>query len=161
MPAWAQAAAAIVIFMVGGLLGMRSSGTEAGRAPAVALAPAPAAATPTMVSMQDLTALEQRLRREMSQVRAASTPAQPMQVSVSDAQLLQRVRGMLDESERQQQRAFELRLSQVLRDVDVQRRVDLARIEQTFGQMEGLTGAEVQDQRKAINYLMRVAHRPQ
>ena len=161
MPAWAQAAAAIVIFAVGGLLGMRAGGTESERATAVALAPAPAAATPTMASMQDLAALEQRLRREMSQLRAASAPAQPIQVAASDPQLLQRVRAMLDESERQQQREFELRLSQVLRDVDVQRRVDLARIEQTFGQMEGLTGAEVQDQRKAINYLMRVAHRPQ
>jgi hypothetical protein len=35
--------------------------------------------------------------------------------------------------------------------------VDLAQIERNFGQIEGLTGAEVREQREMLNYLMRVS----
>lgn len=163
LPAWAQAAAAIVIFAAGGLLGMRA-GTPAAPGPAparvVATAPAPAAATASTVSQQDLTALEQRLRREMISLRSpAATPAaMPASASISDEQLIQRVRALLAESEQRQQREMSIRLTQVLRDVDMQRRMDLARIEDTFGQMQGLTGAELIQQREAINYLQRFSN---
>jgi hypothetical protein len=45
-------------------------------------------------------------------------------------------------------------LTQVIRDVDSQRRVDLSRIEQTFGQMEGFTRPELADQRQMLNFLI-------
>ena len=173
MPAWAQAAAALVIFAVGGLLGLRAGG--AGSTPASIVTSVPAVATEgvsnasarSTVSARDLAALEQRLRRDMLQLRTTSDSAMSQRAAAtrpasSDEQLLQRVRSLLADSEQRQQREFELRLSQVLRDVDVQRRTDLARIEQTFGQMEGITGAELLQQREAINFLQRVStRRPQ
>ena len=159
LPAWAQAAAAIVIFAAGGLAGMR-----AGTTVTPVVASAPAAGNVSTVSAGDLAALEQRLRREMTTMRAASPAPQATQLAASDEQFLQRVRALLVESEERQERQMAIRLSQVLRDVDMQRRMDLARIEDTFGQMEGLTGAELRQQREAINILRQVSfplQRPQ
>jgi hypothetical protein len=164
LPAWAQAAAALVIFAAGALLGMRAGTPASSPAAPVAasrqVAPAPAASS---VSAQDLAALEQRLRREMNGLRSAPS-ATPVAVpgAPSDEQVLQRVRALLTESEQRQQREMSIRLAQVLRDVDMQRRMDLARIEDTFGQMQGVTGAELLQQREVINYLRRVSsQRPQ
>jgi hypothetical protein len=76
--------------------------------------------------------------------------------------VIQRVRALLAESEERQQREMSIRLAQVLRDVDMQRRTDLARIEDTFGEMQGVTGAELLQQREVLNYLRRVSsQRPQ
>jgi hypothetical protein len=158
LPAWAQAAAAIIIFAAGGLLGMRAgTGNTATPAPIVASAPVEdVGATP--VSAQDLAALEQRLREEMSALRAAAPT--PARVAARDnGEVIERVRALLAESEERQRRETAIRLTQVLRDVDMQRRTDLARIEDTFGQMQGLTGAELLQQREVLNYLQRVSTR--
>jgi anti-sigma factor RsiW len=162
LPAWAQAAAAILIFAAGGLLGMRAGTTVAAPGPVVASAPAPAAATVSPVSADDLASLERRLRGEMISLRRAAQGAPATLQAGGDEQLLQRVRALLAESERRQEREMSIRLAQVLRDVDMQRRTDLARIEDTFGQMQGVTGAELLQQREVINYLRRVSsQRPQ
>ena len=75
----------------------------------------------------------------------------------NNAQILAQVRALIDESEQRQQRELALRTAQVVRDFDSQRRVDLAQIQRNFGQIEGLTGAEVREQRQMLNYLMRVS----
>jgi hypothetical protein len=157
LPAWAQAAAAIVIFAAGALLGMRTGATAPASVPAPAVASAPASAPVATVSAQDLAALEERLRREMAALRPAAVAPQMQQASTRDEHVLERVRALLAESEERQDREMAIRLSQVLRDVDMQRRMDLARIEDTFGQMQGLTGAELQQQRRAIDLLQRVS----
>ena len=56
-----------------------------------------------------------------------------------------------------QQRELALRTAEVVRDLDSQRRGDLARIERTFGQMEGTNNVQVEQQRQMLNYLMRVS----
>jgi anti-sigma factor RsiW len=169
LPAWAQAAAALLIFAVGGLLGMRAGSEPAAPATTTVSAPAASVATAPVerfasapaVSAEELAALERRLRGEIAQLRTASG-AQPAQASAADEQILQRVRALLEDSERRQQRELAFRLSQLVRDVDAQRRMDLARIEQTFGQIEGMTGPELRQQRQAIDYLIRTAaQRPQ
>jgi hypothetical protein len=87
---------------------------------------------------------------------SVSTPASAPR-SGSNAELLAQVRALIDESEQRQQRELALRTAQVVRDFDSQRRVDLAQIQRNFGQIEGLTGAEVREQRQMLNYLMRVS----
>ena len=156
MPAWAQVAAAVVIFGAGLSLGVVDGtvrgtvgGTVGGTAPsapgaAVATAPGGAASA---VSASDLTALEQRLRREMAQA--------------SEAQVLARVRALIEESEQRQHRELALRTADIMRDVDSQRGADLAQIQRNFGQMEGVTSAEVREQRQLLNYLMRVSQQGQ
>ena len=160
MPAWAQAAAAALIFTtgvgLGALRGTSSTRAEATtpRATTVPLAAANAAA----VTPGDLSALEQRLRGEMSQMRNTSGSTAP---GANDAQILERVRALIQDSEQRQQRELALRTAEVVRDFDAQRRVDLTRIERTLGQMDGTTGVEVEQQRQMLNYLMRVSQRGQ
>lgn len=169
LPAWVQAAAACLIFAAGLWLGVvRGLGVERGlgvlrgsipgESPAVSTPGAAPAASPTAVSSVELAALERRLRAEMTQLRtAAVSSSATAPEAISEARLLARVRALLEESEQRQQRELALRTAQVVRDFDSQRRVDLAQIQRSFGQIEGLTGAEVREQREMLNYLMRVS----
>ena len=168
MPGWAQAAAAVVIFVTGVTLGalrgvtqpassgVLSSATRTSSGTVAMKTPTSADAAP--VTHADLVALEQRLRSEMSQPHVA---AQNVAASPADQRILERVRAMIDESEQRQRRELELRSAELVRDFDAQRNVDLARIERTLGQMDGTTGAEVAQQRQMLNYLMRVSQRGQ
>lgn len=156
MPAWAQAAAAALIFGIGLSLGAARGriAPSASAPPASSADMAPIAAT---VSTGDLARLEQRLRAEMRQLHASASPVASTSQRGGDAQLLERVRALIQESEDRQQRELALRTTEIIRDFDVQRRGDLARIERTFGQMEGRTGVQVEQQRQMLNYLMRVS----
>jgi len=160
LPAWAQAAAAMLIFSSGALIGVGV--TRPSVPPAtVSARPADAPVRTIAVSPADLTALEERLRSEFvkaQQVDAASH-IRPVRAGVSEEQLMQRVRELVAESEQRQQRELAFRTAQVVRDLDSQRQVDLARIERTMGQMEGATGVEVRQQRQVLNYLIRAAQR--
>lgn len=152
MPAWAQVAAAGVIFAAGLSIGLARGG-----APPVLAAATAAVADPEVprVSTADLAALEMRLREDLGSLQPA---ASPLSVGVaSEARLLARVRALIEESEARQRRELALRTAEIVRDFDSQRRVDLAQIQRTFGQIEGLTGAEVRQQRQMLNYLMQVS----
>ena len=157
LPVWAQAAAACLIFATGLWLGvMRGSMPGGSPEPATDGAAAPAATGAG--SGSELAALERRLRAEMTQLRTAAVPANAAAPQgVSAAQLLAQVRALIEESEQRQQRELALRTAQVVRDFDSQRRVDLAQIQRSFGQIEGLTGAEVREQWQMLDYLMRVS----
>ena len=165
MPAWAQAAAAIVIFATGATLGTLRGGMQPAdgefQGPA-AVRSNPTVATNTSkaapITRADLVALEQRLRSEMSQTHPVT---QNVAALPADARILERVRVMIDESEQRQRRELALRSAELVRDFDAQRNVDLARIERTLGQMDGTTGVEVAQQRQMLNYLMRVSQRGQ
>ena len=154
-PVWVQAAAACLIFGVGLSLGVLRGTLP----PTSSNAPTMAAAsvnTPA-VTATDLAALERRLRAEMAALRAAPAISTSAPQSGSNGQLLAQVRALIDESEQRQQRELALRTAQVVRDFDSQRQVDLAQIQRNLGQIEGLTGAEVREQRQMLNYLMRVS----
>jgi len=155
VPAWAQAVAATLIFAAG-----LSLGVARGIMPATATPDAaPAAASQGAPSATDLQALERRLRAEIASIQPASpgVRADVPVASTSEEQLLARVRTLIEESERRQQRELALRTAQVMRDVESQRQVDLAQIQNSFGQIEGLTGAEVREQRQMLNYLIRAS----
>ncbi len=159
IPAWAQAAAAAAIFAAGLSLGvLRGTASPAASAPVAA---ASSAASPALASVSDLAALEQRLRSEMASEMAGlrtSAPAATSQgASASEAQILARVRALIDESEQRQQRELALRTAQVVRDFDSQRRVDLNNVRSIVGQVEGSTGAEIARQQQTLQYLMRVS----
>jgi len=155
MPAWAQAAAAALIFTTGVTLGALRATTAPPASPSTATR---VAATGASVTRADLAALEQRVRAEMTQARTVS---QPSAATPGEARVLERVRAMIDESEQRQRRELALRTAEMVRDFDAQRNDDLVRIERTLGQMDGTTGAEVAQQRQMLNYLMRVSQRGQ
>lgn len=134
-----------------------------------AAAPASAATTVPKAGMseaevrQALAALETKLRADF-----AAASHQPAAVPVSLAsnasnidrgELLQQVKTMLEESERRQQRELATGIMRLAQDVDTQRRTDLVRFEQGFGQIETLTAQEAARQRNINNYLVRVSQR--
>ena len=104
-----------------------------------------AQASPSVPS--DFGGLEQELRSRLAS--SADAPA-------SD-DLLVRVKAMIDQSEVRQRHELALRLADVVRDFDTKRRADLVQVQQTFGQLEGQTGAEVAHQRELLNYLVRTS----
>lgn len=158
LPAWAQVAAATIVFAVGTLLGI-AQGTNGVGSPRNVTAASAQQGLATNVSEASLAALERRLRDEMATIRVANreTVAPSSPSLGSEAQLMTRVRALIEESEQRQQRELALRTAELVRDFDSQRRVDLAQIQRNFGQIEGLTGAEVREQREMLNYLIRVS----
>jgi hypothetical protein len=160
LPAWAQLAAAVALFATGVALGVVGGTMRATPSTVATSAAPPASPAPgERVTPASLDALEQRLRGEIAQL-APSSPSPTTPQSPADARLLSRVRALIDESERRQQRELALRTAQIVRDFDSQRRVDLEQIQRNFGQIEGLTNAEVREQRQMLNYLMRVSQQP-
>ena len=162
MPAWAQVAAALLF------LGVSAGDREPRRAvrrqrpqrshrldaaPAAArrsTARQPAGGTAALTSTDaatpwraELAALEQQLRTEMRSVRtAAAQPPAAMRAAAptSDADLVKRVRALVDESEKRQQRELALRVAEVVRDVATQRQADLVKIDRTLGVVQNNLG---------------------
>ena len=166
-PAWGLAAAAVLVFSAGAAVanlqirygsdGLVVRTGWSSEAPAAVSADEPSA-TPWR---GDLTTLEAQLRREFSASRGdRSVPVAAREDVVQpQGDLLQRVRQLIEESERRQQRDLALRFAQLMREGDAQREADLFRIEQQVGQLEGLTEAEVVQHREIMDYLVRVAGR--
>jgi anti-sigma factor RsiW len=172
VPAWAQATAAVALFacglVVAAVMNMEVRYDQAGLTIRTGWPSSAAAATngqASPVSAGDLAALEARMRDEFAHVRAsAEGNVKPVDVSApepparaSNADLLQRMRDIVAESESRQKGELALRLSQVMHDMDLSRRADLARIERTVSPMEGVTTEEMLQQRQMLNYLMRVS----
>ena len=180
LPVWAQAAAAVLVLSAGAGLAnlqieygasgvqLRTGWARASSAPpsSSGVTAAKAAATPTidLAAVHALvSASEQKLRAEFA---AAEQNRQPTAVpaalrgggATNDA-MLRQVRALVAESEQRQQRELALRMGQVVREVDSQRRADLVRIEQNMGQLEGATGQTADSLREQINYLVRVSQR--
>ena len=108
----------------------------------------------------DLTALERQLRSELRAFQPPAPAGQAVRVaSPSDAETLRRVRALLDESEKRQQRELALRIAEVVRDVNAQRQVDLRNIDHTLGIVRNEVGVEVLKQRQSLNLLYRASQR--
>ena len=177
IPAWAQVAAALLVLGISaGIANLdvrydrsaltihtgwsrpspRAESDSIG--PAVQPIRAPAAAVPWRT---DLDALERRLRTEFHGGTAAgATPALSARDAGSasaDAQLLRRVRALIDDSERRQQNELALRIADVVREFDSKRGSDLVNIDRTLRAMQSNTGVEVLKQQQQINYLYRAA----
>jgi hypothetical protein len=171
LPAWVQAAAAV--FLVAGSAAVANLDVRYGADGLVVRtgwsAPAPDAAADASVRWRaELAALEQRIRRDLSapapvdsaliaSITPASGHAAGSAPAMGDSEMLRQVRELLQASERRQQQELALRMAELARDVDVQRRADLVRIEQGLGQLEGQTGAAIAQQREWLNQLVRVS----
>jgi anti-sigma factor RsiW len=167
VPVWAQVAAAVFVLAVG--LGVANVQVRSGADGLVVttgwMTPsvAPAAANPATDERwrPALAALESQLRGEIQANRSpASSPVAQTTRTADDATLRQ-VQAMLVASEERQRQELAFRLTQLTRDIDVQRRADLVRISQGFGQFEGRTGEMMARQRQMMNYITRVSGQPQ
>jgi hypothetical protein len=180
IPRWAQIAAALVVVGVaaglanldvrydGHSLSIRtgwSKSTGQGLSSGNPVSPA----VDSSASRAELVAIEQRLERlerlpsELrAQVGAPSATAIARTPSVGDAELMRRVRGLVDESARRQQTELALRLAEAVRDMNLQRQADLRRIDQNLGMFQDKTGVEVLRNRQKLDYILqRVSQQPQ
>lgn len=159
LPAWAQAAAALVIFAAGLSVGqVRNTAapaqTTTGSQVAAAVPAVPAVTTPvSSVSRDELAQLEQRLKAEFDQLR--STPAAtPVAARGSDDALMQQVKTLIEQSDENQRRDFTLRMVDLAGNIEQQRRVDLATVRQSMGQLQDVTGTELRQQREVLGRLV-------
>lgn len=176
IPAWAQVAAALLFLAVAagvtnldvtynreGLSVRTGWSRRAATATGTATPPSPSSAP----WRADLAALERQLRVEFhaADVGGATTRATPgatttTQPGAADAEVVGRVRALVEESEQRQRRELALRVAEVVRDVQVQRQADLVNIDRSLGLIQNNTGVEVMRQRELLNYLVRVSQKP-
>ena len=160
-PVWMQAVAATMVFAAGMAVGTSGRGAGPVSPVSTAGAPQPALAQPAalkeeIVSRRELTDLEERLRAELTRLSPAPA-AQPVQTAVrstDDEALMTRFRALVSESEERQRSELALRTAQVLRDIEIQRKVDVATLQQDIGKIQGVTGAELRQQRELYNQLI-------
>ncbi len=163
VPAWAQAAAAVLVIAAGaGIANLQVSSSAEGFSvttgwmkPALSEQSA-RTAREVRVEGQDewrtaLANLEQQLRTEIrsthepTTVRAATPSA--------DEATIRRVQQLIAASEERQERELSLRLTQLAVDTNMQRRADLQKITQSFGQFD----EQILRQRQMLNNVMRVS----
>ena len=173
IPAWVQVAAALLFLGVSaGVANLDvhydASGLSLRTGWSTPAAVAAAPSNDTAPWRADLARLEQQLKSEVRAAMPASAAAMPQAPTIRnvssgtaaiDADTLKRVRALLDESEKRQQRELALRVAEVLRDVNAQRQADLVKIDRNLGQMENTLGVQVLQQRQQVNYLMRANQR--
>jgi hypothetical protein len=171
MPTWAQAAAAVLVFAAGmavsqldvqygnGALTVRSRSVApgAGVDSVGTVVPISTSAASNLPTRRDDIALpaEPSGNYDFAQLERQLRSDLGGRADADD--ILRRVRAMIDQSEARQQRELALRLADVVRDFDAQRRADLIQVQQNFGQLEGQTGQEVAHQRELLNYLVRTS----
>jgi hypothetical protein len=114
----------------------------------------PAADAPAAPWKADIAALESQLKNEIHAAQT-SAPAAPRTVSASasDAEITRRVRALVEDSEKRQQRELALRIAELLRDVNAQRQADLVKIDRTLGAVQNNVGIEVMKTRQQINQM--------
>ncbi len=179
MPAWAQlAAASLVIGVAAGISGLdvqygkdglivRTGWSRPADARPAGAAPLDAAGGAGAPWRADLAALQEQMRSEFSQAAPAG-PAVPVSTAaagggtaMSDGEFMARVKQLIEASETRTQREMALRMTEMVRDMDTQRRADMRRVADGLGVLEGRTGAVTAQQREVMNYLMRVSQRQQ
>ena len=142
LPAWAQAAAALLIFGVGLSVGAaRNSAPEQAvtpqRASVAPVAAQPAARRPRnrrhrrcheTISRNSSSGSRRSSRRSGPRVRAT-----PVAARGSDDALMAQVKALIEQSEESQRRDFTLRMVELAGNFETQRRVDLASVRQQIG----------------------------
>ncbi len=180
IPAWAQVAAALLCLGVGagianlnvrydadgvqvrtGWLAVPPATVAQGGQSAAGSVGSPGSPGSEAPWQAELAALEQRLRAELRQRSPAVVTATSPGASI-DNEALRRVRTLVEESERRQQRELALRLAEAVREINAQRQADLVRIDRNIGAMQNNTGREMLRQRnEMLNYVsIRTASRP-
>jgi Putative zinc-finger len=168
VPGWAQVAAALLVLGVsmgianvevrrdGAGWTLRTGWSKVPAQNAVALPATPASAP----WRADLTALERQMRTELQSISATrAVPAAAPTSTMTDAELQRRVRTIIQESERRQERELALRVGEIMKDVNAQRQADLVKINSSLGFIQTSTYGEQMKQRELVNYLLKVSQK--
>lgn len=176
-PAWGLAAAAVLLLAVASAIANLDvnigrdglsvrTGWSRTPPPVVATAPQAPSAVPVNTMSDDAWRAElRRVETRLGQIETAAAAREksaPRTVSVAagprltDAEI-QQIRTLITEGDARVEREVALRLAQFVKDQDLQRRADLARIQQAMSRLEAYTTAEGVQQREMFNRLVRVS----
>jgi hypothetical protein len=191
-PAWAQVAAALLFLGVSaGIANLdvrydaNGVSIRTGWSKPAAIASAPALAAPVGTASQasfpqqasgstdprrteaapwraDLAALERQLKTEFHGLQNAAAPAGAAAHNAVDADTLRRVRALIDDSEKRQQRELALRLAEVIRDVNAKREADLLKVDRVLGTVRNDLGIQVlknRAQMQQMDYFIRASQK--
>jgi hypothetical protein len=144
-PAWGLAAAAVLLLAIAAAVanldiryGNDGLVVRTGWSHSVELAQQSTVGSVTPVDWKaQADQLDRRLRELEQSISTRRSSAQDASTSdMSDAELLQRVRDIVGQSETRQQRAVATRLTDLIHEVDAQRRLDLATIDQRMTRLQ-------------------------
>lgn len=162
VPVWAQVAAAMLVLGVSASvanLNIRYDRNQGLNITTGWSKPAPVVVQPadTAPLRAELTALQETLRSEMraqaSTVRATAASSS----SSGDAEVMRRVRAMLDEHDKNEQKQLALHLTQMQIDVNAQLDADRRRNNDNFRSVTQTVGNQILKQQQQINYLLPAA----
>ena len=167
VPVWAQAVAAVLVLAVSAAIAnvQVKSGPDGFAVSTGWITPATSSTTTAPVDAVAVTdgqwkpalmALEQQLRQELRTTKETG-PIRTASRSEVDDVTVARVRALLEASETKQNRELAFRVTQLARDMDIQRRADLLRVEQAIGH----TSVEMAKQNQRLNYVIRASTTPQ
>jgi hypothetical protein len=156
IPPWAQVAAALLFFGVAarvanldvrydrnGLSVRTGWFASAARGAPAAASPVPVAAQAEGPWRADLAALEQQLRAEMRASPSQATVDAARRDNAADSETLRRVRALIEQSERKQQKELALRIAEVATDIRAQRAADLRNIDRNLNVIQSNTGVDM------------------
>lgn len=156
-PVWAHAAAAVLIFAAGLLVGTsRGSIVEApgvDRQPVSSTQVSVPPVAPAQVT--ELAREVQRLRADLAALSSspAAAPTARTQAPASDAVVLTRVRELIADSEAGLRTDMTLRDTQLAREVELQRRQDLAQLNRSLDLVNNQTGQALRQNERAVQGL--------
>ena len=166
VPAWAQAAAAILVLAAGAAIAnVRVTSGPEGFQVTTGWMPFDSSTTnsargalaqdkqPDEAWRAALVSLEQQLRNEI----IAARPQESRVSGPVDEATISRVRQLIAESEQRHERALAMRFVEFTRDMNMQRRADM----QNLGRVVGSYDGELMRQRQMINNVIRVSGTPQ
>jgi anti-sigma factor RsiW len=165
VPAWAQAAAAILVVAAGlSIANLQvSSGPNGFSVSTGWMAPAAPALSETIDGAaidrrveRALVSLEQQLRTEIRSAREQAAPVAAR--GPLDEATLRRVQQLITEAEQRHERALAARFVEFTRDLNLQRRADLMNINRVVGSFAGSYEEQLMRQRQMINNVMRVSN---
>jgi hypothetical protein len=117
----------------------------------------------------DLAALERQLKTEFHAAQLRGAPAaasSPSTRAAADAEIVRRVRALVDESEKRQQRELALRVAEVIHDVNAQRQADLVKVDRALstvdralGTVKNDLGVKVLQNQEQMNYIIRASQK--
>jgi hypothetical protein len=171
VPVWAQVAAAMLVLGVSASianfdirydrshgLNVRTGWSKSTSADVAQTAPVDAA--PWRAELAALRSqMQSELRAQPVTVKAASTPAPVAAMAatatspMSDDEFGRRVRVLLADSEKKQQKELAVRLMQLQVDFNAQLQVDRSQTNQLFRDVTNNYGSQLQNQQRQINYL--------
>jgi hypothetical protein len=166
VPVWAQVAAAMLVLGVAASianldirydrvngLNIRTGWSKVASSQSAGVVPARDA--DSALWHAELSAVQDQLRQEMhAQLAAVSANRTAIPAAMSDAQLQQRVRSLLDESEQKQEQALALHLAQLQKDLGAQRQADIRRTNELFRAVMSTYDDHIAKQQRQIDYLL-------